>query len=103
MLSQMQHQSPEPRVDPAEETLKFPGLKITVVYLLPSEEHKRKQDPRAQQGFPELSYLAGGIAGVSQYGFHFITAQTRSHYTRCPPYGEIRDGTNDECKHTACS
>ncbi|EPQ04868.1 Potassium voltage-gated channel subfamily G member 2 [Myotis brandtii] len=41
--------------------------------------------------------MAGGFAGVSQCGSRFVTARTLSRYTRCPPYGEIRDDTNDEC------
>lgn len=45
--------------------------------------------------------MAGGFAGVSQCGSRFVTAWTLSRYTLCPPYGEIRDDTKDECKCTA--
>lgn len=48
-----------------------------------------------------LPRVAGGVAGVGQCGFCFVTARTLSRYSRCPPYGEIRDDTNDECERTA--
>lgn len=90
----------EPRVD-ADRRKNSQAWKLLWPISSPVKNTRANKIRRPSRDFVSLPYVAGGVAGVSQYGFRFITAQTLSHHTRCPPFGEVPDDTNDECKHTA--